>query len=462
MNYFDYNIGFSKRAFNSAYYIITLICFILTQHSVSAELNVFETAAHYTVKVKARIAIPLLGSKRGEIVGAGFVVDKKRGWIISLANIASRSPSEIKIKLSKGRYIQAKKVYIDPIIDLAILAIDPTKLTKDIQSARLNCKELPASGIPVASFGYPSGGHLLAGTRGVISSVAPYRDYGVMLQSDAPTNRGVYGGPLISLQDGRVIGINTSSRSAGQNESFATPMKHVCDILALLKKGEDPSPPMLALNFYEDLDDDNILIVSHVDKSRNTMKFKKGDIILQVNGSKDKIENSSHLVHALRGHLDKAKITVKRNGQIKILTGRFKAIKNVRENYGLLMSGALYGENVFKFSNNFVRGHPKVMVHFTQTGSRSEYNQIRKFNLIVSLNNVKITSLKQFYCLLLKAKKSNTTAKMELIRFIGRSTEAFRYKLRKITLAPIKIIGDPAMVNKLEIRKKATQCAHTI
>ena len=107
---------------------------------------------------------------------------------------------------------------------------------------------MPPVGHPVGAFGHPWRLQF-TGTRGIISGVTSrYRTE--LLQTDAPINQGNSGGPLISLEDGRIVGINTAGIRGAQNTNFAVAMKYACRIVELLRAGADPSPPDLGLVFY--------------------------------------------------------------------------------------------------------------------------------------------------------------------------------------------------------------------
>ncbi len=427
---------------------------------VSEIQKVFKSASLYTVKVRTRIPLPFILDEQGIYNGSGFLVDKKRAWIVTVAHTASRSPSEIKIKFSRGKYLKAKKVYVDPLLDLAILALNPSDLPKKSRVAKLNCTNIPSTGLPVAAFGYPAK-IKLTGTRGVISGVLPLARHGLMLQTDAPLLNGTYGGPLISLVDGKVIGISTSSKSKAKNLNYSSVMKHVCDILDLLKKGKDPSPPILPYDFYADLDEKNKLIVAHVDKKQDRLKLKMGDTILRVNKYKSPISHSAYLIHLLRGNLEKVRLEVKRNNKTIVRQGKLLAMNKVTSRYGVLLSGALYGKSVWKFSNNYAIDKPAVIVHNVKAGSRSEFNRISKFDFVVSVNGEKITSLDQFYCVILKAKGLAATAQIDFLamRRSKKVSLPFQYKSRQIKLDAIQIIADQHAVNTTRITKKASLCA---
>jgi len=59
-----------------------------------------------------------------------------------------------------------------------------------------------------------------------------------MLQTDAPINEGNSGGPLISLETGKVVGVNTAKikEESVEGLSFAVPIPYACTIIELLNR----------------------------------------------------------------------------------------------------------------------------------------------------------------------------------------------------------------------------------
>ena len=63
------------------------------------------------------------GDYKSSALGAGFVVDADRGWVMTNAHVSARSPSQVRIAFRGGAYKAASKVYVDPYLDLAILQL---------------------------------------------------------------------------------------------------------------------------------------------------------------------------------------------------------------------------------------------------------------------------------------------------------------------------------------------------
>ena len=85
----------------------------------------FREARGYTVRVRTQIETPFLEDERGALEGAGFLVDAARGWIVTNAHVAGRSPSVVQVSFAGLPFQPARKLYIDSFADIAILAIAP-------------------------------------------------------------------------------------------------------------------------------------------------------------------------------------------------------------------------------------------------------------------------------------------------------------------------------------------------
>jgi len=264
--------------------IIIILLFFLSFPFISKadDEKIFQDAQKYTVEIDTGIKIPFMEDEKGSSSGAGFLVDKKRGWILTNAHVASYSPSISQIAFFNHDFKTAKKIYVDPYLDLAILKVSPSDIPEEAVNASLECKDLPSVGHPVGAFGHPWD-YSFTGTRGIISGLTS-KVGGEMLQTDAPINNGNSGGPLISLKTGRIIGISTSKVDSddNQNTNFAEQIIYACRVLKILRDGGNPSPPELNVIFQEDIENNGKLIVAKSYLKKDQLQLEEGDIIQKV------------------------------------------------------------------------------------------------------------------------------------------------------------------------------------
>lgn len=168
--------------------------------------RLFREARQYTVRVRTQITTPFVEDQPGSFEGAGFLVDAKRGWILTNAHVVGRCPSEVQVAFADEPFQDAKKVYVDSFTDVAVLEI--RNVGKGRKVAVLDCLEDSRVGEPVGVFGHPLGMYF-TGTRGIVSGKTD--QFGPdLLQIDATVDHGNSGGPTLALRDGRVIGIATA------------------------------------------------------------------------------------------------------------------------------------------------------------------------------------------------------------------------------------------------------------
>ena len=239
-------------------------------------------------------AMPHPRGRNGTSQGSGFIISED-GFLVT-NNHVIKDASEVSVKFSDGRELDAKVIGTDPKTDLALLKIDSDEKFTPIKFAA----DKPRVGDWVVAVGNPFG---LGGTvtTGIISAsgrdigAGPYDDF---LQIDAPINRGNSGGPAFNLK-GEVIGVNTAifSPSGGSvGIGFAIPASTAEAIIADLKDDGNVTRGWLGVQIQkvsEDiassigLDKPSGTLVAAVTDGSPAEKsgLRTGDTILKVNGA---------------------------------------------------------------------------------------------------------------------------------------------------------------------------------
>jgi len=422
------------------YSALTLFAHLLAAASIAAAADigeeVFKNALRYTVQVRTMLPVPFDGDRKGSGLGAGFVVDAGRGWVMTNAHVVGRSPSRVEVALHGQEFTEATKVYVDPYLDLAIIRVSERVDTKGITVPRLECNQVPAVGHPVGAFGHPWRLQF-TGTRGIISGVtARFRTE--LLQTDAPINQGNSGGPLISLDSGGIVGINTAGIRGAQNTNFAVAIKYACRILQLLQKGEDPSPPDLGLVYFRDIDNRKQLKVARSYANDGTLKLVPGDVIRQVVGEEGVIENETQLLHALRGRLANSSLKVLRNGQETVVSGNKLPMRRVLETRGVYASGVLFGPITIRDWAEI--GPEGLMVHHVESGSIGESQDVEKSDLLESVDGATVLTIDDLYARLGEARKNGRRVTLTFKKVAG-SDAMFSYTQRNLPIGDLRIIG---------------------
>jgi Do/DeqQ family serine protease len=165
--------------------------------------------------------------RRTQSAGSGVIIDAANGTVITNHHVV-QGANEISVGLQDGRTFKAKLIGSDPEVDIAVLKIDPVRLT----ALKLNDSETTEVGDFVIAIGNPFGlGQTV--TTGVVSALGRkglgIEGYENFIQTDASINPGNSGGALVNFK-GELIGINTAIIAPGGGNvgiGFAIPVKMV-------------------------------------------------------------------------------------------------------------------------------------------------------------------------------------------------------------------------------------------
>jgi S1-C subfamily serine protease len=140
--------------------------------------------------------------------GSGFFVTAT-GVIVTNAHVARGEESLLTV-LSTGQQIEAKVVYIDADLDIALAKVDAPSGRSEFPHLALTSANGVRQGESVLAIGNPGDAMPFSVTKGIVSAVGkfPNAGPGTWVQTDAPINPGNSGGPLLNAR-GEVIGINT-------------------------------------------------------------------------------------------------------------------------------------------------------------------------------------------------------------------------------------------------------------
>src|SRR5580693_3334100 len=156
--------------------------------------------------------------------GTGFFVTET-GVIATNAHVARGEESLLTI-LPGGEQLEAKVVYIDADLDIALAKVEG----KDFPHLALADAATVRQGESVLAVGNPGDAMLFSVTKGIVSAVGKFASAGpgTWIQTDTPINPGNSGGPLLNGK-GEVIGINSQIETSGSGDGnigigFAVPI----------------------------------------------------------------------------------------------------------------------------------------------------------------------------------------------------------------------------------------------
>lgn len=281
-----------------------------------------------------------MGTKSG--VGSGVIVSED-GYILTNSHVVSDGQAEnINVVFPNKETVEAKLLWNDPSLDLAVLKVDK----KGLKPIEIGDSDSIKVGDKAIAIGNPLGLDLQSTlTSGYISGLdrSITLKSGVtmdgIIQTDAAINGGNSGGALLNAK-GQLIGINTAKTSTGEGLGFAIPINTAKAIIEKIQKTNKFETVTLGIrsvgvSYYtsmtgEDLGvKDGVVVIETVE---NTAASRAGlqskDVILKI-GDK-KITSMGSLKSALLGFSigDKTEITILRNGKEMKLNVTFSGEEN--------------------------------------------------------------------------------------------------------------------------------------
>ena len=333
-----------------------------------------DKASDYTVRFRVLVDHPFEeDTDKDRIirswVGAGFVVDKSLGLIVTNAHVSGVSNTFIKIAFKGEKFIKAKLIYVDPELDLALVKVDTEKMPQNSSEAKLSCDKSIANGTAVAAYGHPKGLKFSA-SRGIISNQRFL--YGKeVIQTDAAINTGNSGGPLINLDTGLIVGINKSTIKKSSGIGLAIPSYLLCKILDLYKAGKSPLPMEVPIKFAKDNETDQYNKVSELHLDGKILEI--GSSLIKVNDQL--IKTPADMSYILRGLDGKAKFTFKNKDREKDYFIDLKKKQNsIYRDYINLAGAVIASKNYEKISSE----QRPFYIHSVQDGSDADIYGIWK------------------------------------------------------------------------------------
>ena len=391
--------------------------------TVPAFSDVIDDANKHTVQISAAVEFPFGEEIKGTSKGAGFLIDRERGLIMTNAHVARRAPAKLRVNFKGLPTTIVERLYIDTHLDLAILRIDPSKIPVTALVAKLDCGDEPHAGRPVIAFGHPWGLDYTA-TRGIISGTKSFNGVEV-LQTDAALNPGNSGGPLMDEKSGVIVGVNAAGLSKSQSEglNFAVPSKLACTIVDLLKSGKDAAPPDLPIRFAE-TNRDRELIIGDV-KGDWAKLLHIGDRILEINGDAN-ARYASRVIDKARGS-GELTIKVSRSGKeetVNLVVPKERKHLNQR---GVYVSGLLLSS-----PPNAPSEVPIINVQYVERASFGEEASVRIDDVIHSIDGKIITSYKDV--LIALQNKEGKEIDFIIRREIPRERNNYNFLLRRVEI----------------------------
>lgn len=243
--------------------------------------------------------------KENATIGTGFVVEGN-GVIVTNKHVVADPGIRYTVVTKDGQKYEVRKIYRDPVLDLALVQIDG----KNLKSLELGDSSKLKVGQTVVAIGNALGRFTNTVTVGVVSGLGrkvvagdpflgSFESLDNLIQTDAAINPGNSGGPLLNSA-AQVIGVNVATTEGAQNIGFAIPINSVKAIVSEFVAKGFVSRPFLGIRYRFISKDVAILnevpqgaFIQEVVEGGPAQKggVLEGDIITKINGVSVDSEN---------------------------------------------------------------------------------------------------------------------------------------------------------------------------
>jgi len=275
-------------------------------------------------------------------VGSGFIVSAD-GLIVTNKHVVTDTQAKYRVITKDDKEYEVKKIYRDPVNDLAILKIDASGL-KPVElgdSDKLKVGQFViAIGTALGQFRHTVTTGVISGLGRGITAGSPFEGYverlDNVIQTDAAINPGNSGGPLLNSV-GQVIGVNVAVAAEGQNIGFALPINLVKESLTNFEKTGSFERPFLGVRYrmisqdlalLNDVPQGAYIVEVVEDSPADRAGIREGDIIIKLDGQpvREKDGGLAKLI-AQKKIGDTIRLTVWRDGEQKEVTATLEEFK---------------------------------------------------------------------------------------------------------------------------------------
>lgn len=346
-------------------------------------------------------------------LGSGFVLSAD-GYILTNHHVI-KDADEIIVRFNDRNELEATVLGSDERSDVALLKVEATGLT----AVKLGDFDSLKVGEWVLAIGSPFGFDNSA-TAGIVSALGrslPSDSYVPFIQTDVAINPGNSGGPLFNL-DGEVVGINSQiySRTGGfMGVSFAIPIDVVMEVVSQIKSQGYVSRGWLGVVIQDvtrelaesfGLEKPHGALIARILPQSPAAKagFEVGDVILSFNGKKIDISSALPPVVGRTAIGKSVPVVIMRKNARKTIDVEVEQLPEDNElaQYNKGKLGRLIDQRLAievadlpdeqREQYSIESG---VLVANVESGSAAAAG-IRRGDIISSINNQKITDVKQF------------------------------------------------------------------
>jgi Do/DeqQ family serine protease len=319
--------------------------------------------------------------------GSGVIVDAGKGYVITNAHVV-KDAERIQITLRDNRRLPAKLVGADPGTDIALIQVEPGRLTE----LKFGDSDALQVGDFVVAIGNPFGIGQTA-TSGIVSALGRsglnVEGYEHFIQTDASINPGNSGGALVNLK-GELVGINSAiiGPSGGNvGIGFAVPSVLARAVMEQLVRFGEVRRGRLGIAMQDPVGGEGALIANVQQRSPAAAAgLRQGDVVTALNGRpvRSAAELRARLGVVPAG--ETVEMRVVHDGQARTLKARIAPIESASGGSGRTLP-ELAGAQL----QDVQRGSDRaVQVSSVAAGSAAYAHGLRDGDVIVGVNQRRV------------------------------------------------------------------------
>jgi len=408
------------------------------------------------VNIQYDVPVSFDGKWNGSSYATGFIVDAKRGIILSNRHVVTPGPTTAKGILFNNEEIELTPLYIDPVHDFGFFSYDPKQIKYFTPNSILLSPESVFVGQDIRIVGNDAGQKLsiLDGTISRLDRAAPnygrwsYNDFNTYyIQAATASTGGSSGAPVINIK-GEAVALNAGSQNQSAN-AFFMPLDNVVKALNKLKLNEPIARGTLQTTFkvssYVELirlgldkaietkfrskypNIKGLLVIdSIVPGSFAAEKMAVGDILMTMNG--EPVTNFLDLEASIDAAVGKSTaIELLRSGQLLQVTVKVEDLSALSPRSYVKFDSSIFHTLSYQQARHFNR--PIAGAYVAYSGAAFSAAGIGNHSVIIEFNGEKIENVEQLATQL----STIPTGERVHVRYVAKSQPA------KVNYASVEI-----------------------
>ncbi|WP_440876981.1 trypsin-like peptidase domain-containing protein [Thalassotalea sp. PLHSN55] len=399
------------------------LLFITSCASTNADKSWNDTVKRVSsgvVSIQVDVPMAFDGKWNRSTYATGFIVDAKRGIILTNRHVVTPGPVTAKAVLINNEEIDLTPLYIDPVHDFGFYRYQPEHI-KHIKPHEFELSEhLPNVGQEIRIIGNDAGQKIsiLDGTISRIDRQAPnygkgtYNDFNIFyIQAATASTGGSSGSPVINKQ-GQAVALNAGSQTKSAN-AFYLPLEKIKLALTKLQQNEKiirgtvqttftSTPyaelkrlgltPELEQKYRHNYPELKGLLVARaiIPQSEASKSLAVGDILLSIN--EEEITNFSLLESMLNDNVDKnISADILRNGQLLTVQITVDDLDTITPNSLVQFNGGIFHNLSYQQARHYNK--PISGVYVASSVSNFYQAGVPNRSVITEFNGAKIKTV---------------------------------------------------------------------